>query len=130
MNKYKNKKIEKYGKKWDSQMELEYYEYLLKTFTKEEILIQPKFELQPKFSSEGKLVRPIYYIADFQINELVVDVKGMETTDFNLKKKMFKYKYPELELKIITKAPKYLKNEWVELEELKKIRKNRKSNKK
>lgn len=126
MNKYKNKKIEKYGKKWDSQMELEYYEYLLKTFTKEEILIQPKFELQAKFIYQGKLVRPIYYIADFQINKLVVDVKGMETTDFNLKKKMFKYKYPELELKIITKAPKYLKNEWVELEELKKIRKERK----
>jgi hypothetical protein len=33
--------------------------------------------------------------------KIVEDVKGMETDVFKLKRKLFEYKYPEMELKII-----------------------------
>ena len=32
---------------------------------------------------------------------IVEDVKGMETKEFKIKRKLFEYKYPDLELKLI-----------------------------
>lgn len=56
--------------------------------------------LQPRF----KLVAGIVYVADFQYQEkgalVVEDVKGVETQTFKLKKKLFKYCYPDLELRL------------------------------
>ena len=51
-SKYKNKKCEKYGVKWDSQMELDYYEHLLDLQMDgliEDIELQPRFLLQEAF---------------------------------------------------------------------------------
>lgn len=125
-SKYKNKKAEYDGIKFDSKLEMDFYLHLMAKGYKD-IILQPKFELQPKFrDNTGTLNRAITYIADFQIGNVVYDVKGMETTDFKIKKKLFKYKYPELELKLVCKAPKYAGGGWVTIEELKKIRKNKK----
>lgn len=69
--------------------------------------LQPRFELQPSFKKNNKTYRKTEYIADFKYfdtksNKLVVeDVKGIETEVFKIKRKLFEYKYPELELKII-----------------------------
>lgn len=56
--------------------------------------------LQPRF----KLVANITYVADFQYQEkgvlVVEDVKGVETQTFKIKKKLFKFCYPDLELRI------------------------------
>lgn len=53
----------------------------------------------------GKTFRKIEYVADFQYEQdgkiIVEDVKGMETDVFKLKKKLFEYKYKDLELRII-----------------------------
>lgn len=98
--KYNNKKKEYNNQLFASQDELKYYKYLLTKYTKEQIILQPKFTLQPKFKDEwtNKTIREINYIADFQIDNIVIDVKGWATVDFKLKAKMFKYKYYDLQL--------------------------------
>ena len=70
--------------------------------------------------------RAITYKADFEVLGVSYDVKGMTLPIFLLKEKLFKYKFPEKKLKVICKAPKYTGKEWIELSELKKIRKDRK----
>jgi hypothetical protein len=56
--------------------------------------------LQPRF----KLPAGITYVADFSYHEkgklIVEDVKGVLTAVFKLKKKLFHFTYPDLELRI------------------------------
>ena len=68
--------------------------------------LQPRFELQPTFKKNGKTHRSITYTADFKYidnkgNTIIEDFKGFETRDFKMRKKMFEYKYPELELRVV-----------------------------
>jgi len=70
------------------------------------LLFQPKFLLQPGFEDmRGKKIRPIYLIGDFQYQRegrtLVEDTKGMRTEVFNIKAKLFKYRYPNIELRLV-----------------------------
>lgn len=61
--------------------------------------LQPKYELQPGFSLDGKRIRAIHYVADFEyydnaIGEIVTeDVKGVQTAVFRLKHKLFQKRY-------------------------------------
>lgn len=70
-----------------------------------DLQLQPKFELQPKYKKDGKTIRAINYIADFQYIEngqtVVEDFKGFSNRVFKIKKKMFEYKYKDLELRIV-----------------------------
>lgn len=130
INKYKNKKVEFDGVKFDSEMELKFYKYLLTKHDKSEIIVQPSYTLIDSFrDNEGKLVRAITYKADFEVLGVLYDVKGMSLPLFLIKEKLFKYRYPEKTLKVITKAPSYTGKEWIELSELKKIRKEKKCKK-
>lgn len=108
-NKYNNKKTVVDGITFDSQKEANYYCQLrtlsflgkIKYFK-----TQQKYILQDEFEKNGVKHRPITYIADFVVNHHdgtteVIDVKGMETQVFKIKRKMFEYKYPELKLKIV-----------------------------
>lgn len=136
----KEHRNKKYGAKkimindivFDSIMEGRYYLYLLeqqklgevKAFTR-----QTTFELQPKFRNQftGKAVRAITYIADFVVTmpdktEYVIDVKGKETTDFKLKKKLFEYKYPDKRFMCVQWVASH--NEWEDLEDIKKRRRS------
>ena len=127
INKYKNKKVEFEGIKFDSEMENDFYLYLLKKHKKEDIIMQPSYTLLESFiDKDGKLIKAITYKADFEVLGVSYDVKGMILPVFLLKEKLFKYKYPEKTLKVICKAPKYTGLEWIELSELKKIRKEKK----
>lgn len=70
--------------------------------------LQPVFELQPGFEDHtGKRHTAIKYKADFWYIEngftIVEEVKGFETATWKLKKKMFLYRYPQYELRILTK---------------------------
>ena len=94
------------------------------------IEIQPRYELIPKFGDQRKTE----YIADFALyldNDLieVIDVKGMATTTAKLKAKLFRYKYPDVKLTWICKAPQYTGLEWIEYDELIKVRRKRKREK-
>lgn len=134
MNKYKNKKVEVDGVKFDSKHEAEYYLYLKKLKKEGKIKdfgLQHKFELQPSFKKYGKTHRAITYTVDFAIyhnNGEVeyIDVKGMETQQGVMRKKMFDYLFDE-KLTWVQRSIKYGdENGWIEYEELKKKRKTAK----
>lgn len=108
MNKYKNKKVQIDMYVFDSIAESRRYKELAlleKAGEIENLQLQPKFLLQESFKKNGKTYRKIEYIADFMYEEkgkvIVEDVKGMETKEFKIKRKLFEYKYPDLELKLI-----------------------------
>lgn len=101
-NKYKNKKVEYHGIKFDSNKEMAYYiklEILEQKGKIKDLELQKVYELQPSFKINGKTYQKITYKADFSYisvedNKLhVIDVKGFKTEIYKLKKKMFAYKY-------------------------------------
>lgn len=124
MSKYRNSKTVVNGITFDSKMEAEYYRYLkmLENVTVFDIQLQPKFLLLPGYTdTEGKKQRPIYYKADFLVKYEsglveVIDVKGVETEAFKLKKKMFESRY-DMKLKVVTKY----NGKWIELKDKTKI---------
>lgn len=100
MSKYNNKKTIVDGIAFDSKKEAYRYEEL-KILEKANIIKnlarQVPFELIPKQRGE----RAVRYIADFVYidtktgNIIVEDVKGFKTDVYKLKRKLFKYRYPE-----------------------------------
>ena len=123
-------KVKVNGIQFDSIMESKFYVYLLDLKSKKEIKSferQVTFELQPGFTdARGRKVLPIKYIADFVVTDKVgdksvVDVKGMETPEFKLKKKMFQYLHRKIEFRCLQWVPK--RGQWLDLEEIKKSRK-------
>lgn len=143
MSKYNNKKVVYRTIEFDSKMERDYYIYMINLLKipAHKIKLQPVFELQRAFvDSSGKKHRAITYKADFQVDNEVIDVKGMIDQKFPIKKKMFlkrygsnkglsKYADNPLTLKVITKAPKWTGKEWIELDELIKLRRMKKNGK-
>jgi hypothetical protein len=130
--KYNSKSIELDGHIFDSKIEARYYQQLKWLEANKQILffrIQPRYLLQEAFEKDGKKHRKIDYLADFEIHHLdgsieVVDVKGMETTDFKIKRKLFEKKYPH-KLSLVTYSQ--IDGGWITLEQLKKNRKLRKA---
>ena len=137
MTKYNNKKTEIDGIVFDSRDESLYYQALKNMKDKgliKDFELQPKFILQESFEKDGKKYRAINYIADFKVinndgSFYVVDIKGMLTTEFKIKMKLFNYKYPNIELKLISRSLKF-GNEYgfINYYELQKIRKQNKKN--
>lgn len=129
MSKYNAKKVEYKGIVFDSTVECEYYQYLERNLGDEYdyIELQPRYELIPKVNKRRKTE----YIADFALFKddvlvEVIDVKGMSTEVAKLKAKIFRDKYPNIKLTWICKAPKYTGLEWIEYDELIKVRRKRK----
>lgn len=115
INKYNNKKTVIDGIVFDSKDESLYYE-ALKNMKANGLIkdyeLQPKFELQESFVKNGKKYRPINYIADFRVinndgSAFIVDIKGILTTEFKIKMKLFNYKYPDIELRLISRSVKF-----------------------
>lgn len=112
MSKYGNKKVVVDGEEFDSQLEANrWYELKLLQRAKqiEYLRRQVKFELQPSYKRNGKTIQSINYIADFVYYDLnkkkvvVEDTKGFKTETYKLKKKIFEYIHPELEITEIYK---------------------------
>ncbi|NMK81824.1 DUF1064 domain-containing protein [Staphylococcus capitis] len=129
MSKYNAKKVEYKGIVFDSTVECDYYQYLERNLGDEYdyIELQPRYELIPKVNKQRKTE----YIADFALFKddvlvEVIDVKGMPTEVAKLKAKIFRDKYPNIKLTWICKAPKYTGLEWIEYDELIKVRRKRK----
>lgn len=111
-SKYGNKKINADGKEFDSQLEYARYRQLKLLERAGEIKnlrLQVKFLLQPKYKKNGKTIKEILYIADFTYYDvrkgkmIIEDTKGYRTEIYKLKKKIFEYQYPELEIVEIRK---------------------------
>jgi len=108
--KYQNKKTMVDNIYFASIKESQYYQELKLLYKAGEVVkfeLQPEFILQDKFKKNGKIIRAIKYIADFRVlysngKEEIVEVKGYDKNKvWLLKQKMFEYKFPDLELKII-----------------------------
>ena len=103
--KYNSRKTVIGNLKFDSRKEAEYYMVLCDKKKKGEInwiKLQPEFILQRAFTLEnGERVKAIKYVADFEVEYKngyieVIDVKGVRTRDYILKKKMLMDKYPNM----------------------------------
>lgn len=101
MNKYHNKKTVNGSIAFDSQKEAQRYtelSLLEKAGVITQLELQKPFELIPKQKGE----RAVKYIADFYYfdNEkncfVAEDVKGMKTQVYIVKRKLFKYRYPDI----------------------------------
>lgn len=103
--KYGNTKVEVDGFIFDSKREASYYQelkYRKMAGEIKDIKLQPEYELQPRFRHGKHTIRPITYTADFEIilangKKQVIDVKGFKTEGYKMKKKLFMYKYPDVE---------------------------------
>lgn len=107
-NKFRAKKTVIDGITFSSKKEADRYRelkiLLLAGYIKD-LELQPRFELQPSFKKNGKTIRKIEYVADFRYYDLkndkivIEDTKGFKTTEYKLKKKLFEYRYKDLEIK-------------------------------
>lgn len=130
-HKYSAQKVTVDGISFDSKLEADYYRQLLWLKLHGDIKdfkLQPRYLLQEAFTKNGKKHRKIEYIADFEITHHngsieTVDVKGMETADFKLKRKLFEKKYPQ-KLSLVTYHSGL--GGWCELDDVKKYKKQNK----
>lgn len=109
-SKYHNKKITYDGIEFDSIREKNRYiqlKMLEKAGEIKDLELQKTFTLQPSFKKNGTTYRAITYKADFvyldlRTNKIVIeDTKGMRTEVYKIKRKLFEYTYPDLEIKEI-----------------------------
>lgn len=89
--KYNAKKTNGFDSKKEAKRAKE-LELFLKQGLIKELQKQVRFELQPKFTAQGKKERAITYIADFvytQNSETIIeDVKGYKTKEYLIKRKL------------------------------------------
>jgi hypothetical protein len=124
------------GTVYDSVMEMRFYvEWLTPKVESGEMLKcekQVPFVLQDAFEYNGKHIREIVYVADFVCTysngqTLVIDTKGFPDAVCLQKRKMFWFRYPDVEYIWMTYSA--CDGGWVLFEELKKLRKKRKEEK-
>ncbi len=87
-SKYGNRKIELDGHVFDSKAEARYYKELLMRQKAKDILffkLQPKYQVMSAFEKDGKTIRAIHYIADFEVHH---------KDGFRIKEKLFHKKFP------------------------------------
>lgn len=108
MSKYRAKKTEIDGIKFDSKKEAKRYialRELEREGSIEKLTLQPRFLLQEGFRKNGKAYRKIEYVADFMYQQdgklIVEDVKGIKTDVYKLKQKLFEKRYQDLTIKEI-----------------------------
>ena len=122
---------------FDSVLEMKYYRDVILPNVESGLIkyyeLQKEYELQPKFTHNGKTVLPIKYVADFYIeytdgHKEVIDTKGLPDSVALLKRKMYWYHYPDVDYKWITYVKKY--GGWLDYDTVKKLRSPEKKNKK
>lgn len=101
---------------FDSVLEMRYYRDVLRPLVESgdvvEYELQKPYELQPKFTHDGKNVQPITYVADFYMvfcdgSIRVVDTKGCPDSVASLKRKLFWFKYPNIDYHWMAYVEKY-----------------------
>ncbi len=122
---------------FDSQTEMEYYRDIvcvgLKDGSIKDCQLQVKYELQSKYKYQNKNILAINYVADFVItysddSVIVIDIKGLADATAKLKKKLFHYRYPDINYIWICKS--IIDGGWLEYDEVQKARAKRKKEKK
>ena len=134
----KGKKNRTYeGILYDSELEMKYFRDVIKIGLKDGTIKdyqrQVKFELQPKYKYQDINILAINYIADFVVtynddSVIVWDVKGLADAAAKLKKKLFHYKYPEVDYRWVGFSR--IDGGWLEYNVIEKARSKRKKEKK
>jgi hypothetical protein len=108
MSKYHNKPCEADGYKFDSLAERSRWhelQLLSRAGAIGAVTVHPVYVLQEAYRHGGRMVRAINYEGDFCYREdgvlVVEDVKGVITQVFSIKRKLFEFRYPDVELRII-----------------------------
>jgi hypothetical protein len=87
------KKVQKHGLKFDSRLELFFYELCRSEGL--EFDFQVQYILHPSFKYQGKTVRAMTLTVDFDFQpygkNIIVDTKGFQRNDNKLKWKLLKY---------------------------------------
>lgn len=116
---------------FDSIMEMRFYrDVILPGMENGEITkceLQKPYTLQPGFTHEGVKVRPVTYVADFYYEDAhggahVIDVKGTADSLAKCKRKLFWYRYPELDYRWVTYVKKY--GGWRDWDEVQRMRRS------
>jgi hypothetical protein len=101
MSKYKNVKVKLDGITFDSKKEAVHYAYL-KSLEKRGIITDLQLQTKLDFKIDGKKI--FTYKPDFEYNDEfghhIVDVKGVQTPVFKLKKKLIEAQY-KIKIEII-----------------------------
>ena len=122
---------------FDSELEMKFYRDVVIPKYKDGMIkkyeLQKEYILQPEYIHDNKKIRAIKYVADFYIEYAdgkieVVDTKGMPDSVALIKRKMMWYLFPTLDFKWLSYVKKY--GGWIEYDDLKKLRKQSKLNKK
>ena len=121
---------------FDSKTEAEYYvflKYQQSTGVITGLRCHPKYELVPKVYKFGKTQRAINYILDFDYirngKRVAVDVKGWAMEDAQIKRKLFNWRYPNIELRWIAKSIKWGHAGWIDYDDLQTLRRREKRKK-
>lgn len=91
--------------------------------------MQVKFELQPSFKYKNKNILSINYVADFVVtyaddSVIVWDTKGLADSTSKIKKKLFHFKYPNIDYRWISFSS--IDGGWLEYDIIQKLRSERK----
>ncbi|WP_051575119.1 DUF1064 domain-containing protein [Sporolactobacillus terrae] len=135
-NKYNAKQTTYNGVRYDSRMEAQFAAHLdkqLKAGEIDKIVRQPHYVVLDAGETEyGVKYNKVIYTPDFLVtyqdgHQEAIEVKGKETRDYLVRKKLFYSAFPWIPLKVVT----YTKRTgWIELDELKKLRAERRKAKK
>jgi hypothetical protein len=125
--KYSHNQVCVDGYLFDSEQEADYYRLLKDKQAHgyiNELKPHPTYVLIPPFFYEGKQIKGVEYTPDFTYIEntglVAVEVKGYPTPDFELRVKLFKWKYPGIHLIVM----QYSKaTGWMEMGDYRKARK-------
>jgi len=118
---------------YDSLLELKFYKEVVEVGLDNGTIIdcqrQVKYELQPKFKHNDKNILAVNYVADYVLtyydsSVIVFDVKGKADATALLKKKLYHYKYPDIDYRWIGYSK--IDNGWQEYHIIEKARKERK----
>lgn len=133
--KYNAKKTETDGIKFDSALEGKYYLHLKRLQEAGEVT---RFDMQPSFVLQGGFIdafgmkhEPIKYVGDFLVYykdkpPVVIDVKGMTTSVFAIKRKLYCNMFP---LELVVLGYSKVDGGFVPMEVIKEGRKARKKEK-
>ncbi len=95
------------GREFRSALEADAYQ-LLKVWQRaghiSDLELQPRFLLQASFQRHLVTIRGMHYTADFRFvrdgRTVIVEAKGFRTQAFNLRRKLFLRKFPDLDYEI------------------------------
>lgn len=122
---------------FDSVLEMKFYRDVLCPLVESgdvvKLELQKPYELQPKFTHDGKTVQAIRYVADFYIvtkdgHEIVIDTKGCPDSKAIIKRKLFWFKFPDTDYRWVCYSK--IDGGWCDYEYVKKRRAERKREKK